>query len=849
MQKVIKRAAALFMCLLMLVQFAGCAKDETGVTTGAPAGSGNVADYVTVWSAPSTVKIDQNDTTYANKGEAKLVYNTVKNEYESYQLMFTAKQDVNAYYLESSDLKCGENVLSKENITIYNEKYVKLAETAYGSYSHPDALMPIDAAMTAGELKIGANQNAALWVTVYVPAETPAGVYEGTFKLTVENGTMDIPVQVTVNDYTLPDTFTGQTLFSWRYDRVGAGELDSSVEMMETYYEFFLDYGISLQSLPLESMTHEEVIDALEKYYDRLTTYTIQPEPGVVPGGGTIAPKSKEMIYAIASISSPEKNYFDKAMLYVVDEPYLPDADKREYTITMIDYTNEMLQSCVETIKADTTGKYDSFKSIEGWENSILEIPNIMPLTDLSAQYLINMAETDSSIQELLSKLNTVCPIFDIYGAKYADKLLALCEEYGIENIWWYGCVGPQAPWGNYHIGDKNLLAARTYSWVQAKYGIEGNLYWDAAAYTDENPTFADQFIDVYTAPFRGTHANFPAGDGCLAYPGAAYGVYGPLPSLRLMSIRDGMEELEMLLALKEQYVELEEQYGDSFNAQNSISQLVKAVSDDDGRLYADGANGLDFASVRASLIDSLVWNEQGIGFVVADSSVKGATANISYYAAEDCSVYIGKKLQKPVSGNKYEYELNLEESPNLNLSIETSDGQTYEVDRFIAYPTKILQEFEDAALLGAITVTEGGSAALSEENATDGKSAYIHIEGKITGNELQDAAYVPSFSIATSALNEITSLAEVNLMNLDIYNAGENMVKITFKIYSGTSYVSAGEFNLDSGKNTIAVAISSLKFSGLSSADRIVFEFENSSDGVTANIYDIYLDNMIAKD
>ena len=78
-------------------------------------------------------------------------------------------------------------------------------------------MIPIDAAMTAGELKIGANQNAALWVTVYVPAETPAGLYEGTFKLTVENGTMDIPVQVTVNDYTLPDTFTGQTLFSWRY--------------------------------------------------------------------------------------------------------------------------------------------------------------------------------------------------------------------------------------------------------------------------------------------------------------------------------------------------------------------------------------------------------------------------------------------------------------------------------------------------------------------------------------------------------------------------------------------------------------------------------------------------------
>ena len=154
MQKVIKRAAALLLCMLMLFQFAGCDESGSGVTTDKPAGSGNVADYVTVWSAPSTVKIDRDDTAYANKGEAKLIYNTVKNEYESYQLLFTAKQDVNAYYLESSDLKCGDQVLSKENITIYNEKYVKLAESAYGSYTHPDALIPIDAAMTAGELKV-----------------------------------------------------------------------------------------------------------------------------------------------------------------------------------------------------------------------------------------------------------------------------------------------------------------------------------------------------------------------------------------------------------------------------------------------------------------------------------------------------------------------------------------------------------------------------------------------------------------------------------------------------------------------------------------------------------------------
>lgn len=844
MQKFAKRAAVLVMCLVMLLQLVACG--ETG-SSDKPAGSGNVADYGTVWSAPSTVKIDQNDTAYANKGEAELTFNTVKNEYESCQLLISAIQDVNAYYLEKSDLQCGDNVLSKENITVYNEKYVQVAEAAYGSYTHPDALIPIDAAMTYGELKIAADQNAALWVTVYVPAETPAGVYEGTFKLTVENGTMDIPVQVTVNDYTLPETTSGQTLFSWRYDRVAPGELDGSIEMMETYYEFFLDYRVSLQSLPLESQTSEEVIDTLVKYYDRLTTYTIQPEPGEVPGGGTIAEKSKEMIYAIASISSPEKDYFEKAMLYVVDEPDLSDADKRAYTLAMIGNVNAMLQECVDTIAADTTGIFNSFKEIENWQNSIMDIPNIIPLTADSASWLIQNADTEEAIP-VVDALNTVCPTFDVFSDQLADKLVTLCQEKGIENVWWYGCTGPRAPYGNYHIGDPNLLGARTYSWVQAKYGIEGNLYWDAAAYTDENPLYPDQYINVYEQPFRRTDSEWPAGDGFLAYPGAAYGIYGPLPSMRLMALRDGMEELEMLLALKAQYEELEAQYDSEFSAESSIASIVESVSYNGSALYADGESGLDFTQVRNDLISSVV--ENATGFVLQTVTVKGSEATVTYYAAEDSTVYIDDQVQEPVSGDtSYEYTLDLEENTNLEMVIEASDGTTRKISRFISYPTKILQDFEDTSVLESITVTEGGSAELSAEYATEGSAAHIRVVGKITGNDLVDAAYVPSFTISTAALNEIADLTEVGIMDMDLYNAAEDTCRVTIKIYSGTSYISAGEFALDSGKNTISIPVSSLKFSNLSSADRIVFEFANSSDGVTANEYDIYLDNMIAKD
>lgn len=843
MRSFFKRAMAMTLCAAMVLGASGCDKQSDKTSQSVTS-----AKYGTVWSAPSTVKIDQSDIAYENKGEAELVFNAVKNEYESHQLLITASKDIKEYYLESNDLTCGENTLSKDNITVYMEKYTKMAEAAYGSYSLPDALIPVDTAKKYEELTIAKDQNGAFWVTVYIPEDTPAGVYEGTFKLTVDGSEMDIPVKVTVNDYVLPKTTTGQTLFSWRYDRVGAGELDSGIEMMECYYEYFLDYRISLQSLPLESTTREEIVDALEKYYDTLTTYTICPEPGKVPGGETItyADKTKEMIYAIASISSPEKNYFEKAMLYVVDEPDLRDDAKYQYTMKTLESMNLILADCVEVIKNDKSGEFDAFKSIKEWEKSILDIPNIMPIVTEVGTYIID-AQDNARSEEFLSAINTICPVFGVWEEQLAEKLLVLCEKYDIENLWWYGCNGPFAPYGNYHLGDKNLLSARSCSWVQAKYGIEGNLYWDAAAYTSERPNW-DQYMNVYESPIRIEGST--AGDGTLTYPGAPYGIYGPLPSVRLMAIRDGMEELEMLYALENQYEKLEKTYGKEFNAHDSIVSLIDKLCYNGALYYADGEKGLDFDAVRGSLIDSVVWNNMGIGFALEGSDIKNNIATVSYYISDECKVYVGEELQTPVSGCKYEYPLDLTKNTSLDFIIETADGNKYEVSRFIAFPTKTLQAFEDETVVTKFTTSEGGAVNLNKkaEYATEGASLQLKVKGKVTGNELLDAAYVPTISMDTSIFESIGNLTEVPVINMDIYNPGKEF-KMQLKIYSGSSFVSLGEYMIDHGKNTINLPIGETSFASMAEADRMVFEFANSTDGKKANKYEFYLDNFVAEE
>lgn len=171
-------------------------------------------------------------------------------------------------------------------------------------------------------------------MTIYVPKGTAAGVYQGTFALIVDgdNGKelVKIPVSMEVVDYTLTDDVTAQTLFSWRYDRVAAGELDGSLAMMETYYEFFKDYRISLQSLPLATLSGEEFVRNVQEHYDELTSYTIMSDLGDIFGGNRITNevvqnKVKEQILAVAAASTSDKNLFDKAMIYFIDEPDLTD--------------------------------------------------------------------------------------------------------------------------------------------------------------------------------------------------------------------------------------------------------------------------------------------------------------------------------------------------------------------------------------------------------------------------------------------------------------------------------------------------------------------------------------------
>lgn len=840
-----KRIMAILLCAISMLQATACSNTQKKNDDEKNAVQTIKLSSADVWSAPSTVKIEQDDIDYANKGLPELHYNAVRNEYESHQLIITAKEEVTSYDIEICDLFNGENKIDKKNIEVYNERYI-YAERPTASYKTtymPDALIPLDAAREYGDLTIEKDKNAAFWITIYVPKDIRAGIYEGGFKLTVNGESTNIPVQVKVNDYTLTDEVTARTLFTWRTYCMAAGELDSTVEEVSSYYEFFLNYRVSPHILPMESLNAEEVSACIKKYYDKLSSYALTAKIGDVSYNLVNQEEDLRMqLYTIAEMSSPEKNYLDKAMIYLIDEPDIyNEVMMQKYKLDNYEKMNQMLVKIADEIESDTTGRFDSFKKIENWRKYIVDIPNIVPT---ALNWALENLDTER-VQSFFDLINCFCPYWSSVQQYSVEFIEEVSEKYDLD-MWWYGCTAPIEPSATYHVYDSNLLSSRSITWLQKKYNILGNLYWGCAVYSSDAPEYFKQYNDIWNGvPVKYA---WPLGDGNLSYPGAAYGLDEPIPSIRLMSIRDGNEEYELLSDIENKYNLMSEANGNAFNVEDVMEPFYSSLGEGDV-MYKDGQYGLEFDTLRASLIETAVLLQKGIDFALEVENIDDNLASIVYYASENCKVSIDGKEQKPVSGNRYEYQLNLNDAATLSFVFETAEGSC-QLEKFIGSPTYILQELSKQADLSCITMPENSTAKLvqTKEYSTDGSSVLLNVNGVITGDTMQDTMRVQSIELDITKFEGIDNLSEASLIGIDIYNPGEEFT-FDISIHSGSDYVPMGSFVIENGKNTITLDIESANFAMIEQADVISFDFVNSDDGKTAKTYSFYMDKIVKID
>lgn len=481
-----------------------------------------------------------------------------KNEYESKQILFTSDKDVESYDVTFSDLTCGENTIGKENITLYHE-YYHLVETIYDAESkmipgmYPDALIPLADAKRLGFNKVKAGNTQGVYATLYVPKTAAAGVYTGTATVTLDGTANTLPVRVRVFDYTLPDEVSIMSCIPLQRGYLFNGELDNSESMYAKYAERLRQYRLSVQYLNSVQFRASESAEDIAYILERETTMAAQAAKDVSVSSYAIRVYSEDnamgavlnedyfykylCAYVDGSIEH-NVNLLKKAYVYmgnIIDEPDLGG----EKSIARANYVCKQFDKVLAQAVSYARGKGASSEVV----TSLEKLPHVV-----TGPYV-----------ESLTGPQSYCPTVDkLSSAAEVDRYRALRESG--KSYWWYTCTVPKIPYPTIHLDD-NGVSARTMGWMAKEYDVDGYLTWEAAYYmtsTAVGQTTSD------TVPAKGMECydnvhrwGDTFGDGFVFYPGAPLGIDGPVDSMRLPALRDGMEDYEALLDLEKKYAVL----------------------------------------------------------------------------------------------------------------------------------------------------------------------------------------------------------------------------------------------------------------------------------------------------
>ena len=496
-----------------------------------------------VWVVPSGAKVFPDSRPTATRSVS---ISAARNEYEAAQIAVsgTVRRAVTVSWDPSSDpLLIGSSELFKVG-------YVTITRPSTGVGSrpglYPDPLLPAAfGAPTA--LSRGAN---AFYLRVHVPPDAPAGPHTGT--LIVDDpgnpraagypaAPVRVPVRLTVYDFGWTQTSlnTAFPLSLKTIMRSVAGALPNTAAnratLADEYYRFWAQHDISPTRLwPMPSvnlatgqMNAANVTGALSPYLNDSdvspglfadTSYPLLqswPWPALDPAA--VRPQLATYLGELLRLYAAN-GWQDKGYLYVYDEP-----DHRQ------ELQSNELAELIHRISAPL-----------GFRARVLLTDWPRPLPDAG----------QPANAFLFDQVDIWCP--SVYHYFACLPALEQRREAGAET-WWYSYASFDPARYPTFLIDKPLADERATPWVTWRWGATGFLYWNTMRWS--NAVTGKGYRDPYRDPV--SYAN-PAGwvangEASLTYPGyeprlgLTNPLAGPVSSLRLEALRDGIEDYEYL--------------------------------------------------------------------------------------------------------------------------------------------------------------------------------------------------------------------------------------------------------------------------------------------------------------
>ena len=444
--------------------------------------------------------------------------------------------------------RSGGQALQENCIEIFREAYVLVRHSAPRATCAPgliaDPLIPFKNPYTEepvreprwkGEKRSGpkfgamgfdlwADYHQPLWVDVRIPRDAAPGGYEGVLRVASRNAPdAEIPVRLTVWGFTMPEGPTHENNFGGFEGLRPYHHLENDPEKYDRLEERYiammaahrLNPPIPARLWPKPAPDGKVVFDEgadrrLSEFVERFHLTNI-PIPYSPFGDGLQSHRAETMNFYRTVLSYLEKKgWARRAYLYMLDEPN----DRAAY----------------ERVRQLGTLVHEAAPALR---RLVVE----QPYTENPAWGLLDGA------------VDIWCPLFGFIDEASIQRVLGRGDT-----VWSYTALVQSAP--PYHpeytkVKDDNppywqidfpVTSYRIAPWLNRRYHITGLLYWSTVYWGSPDR-------DPWDDPGFRIRWN---GDGALFYPGDDAGIEGPVASIRLKCLRDGMQDYEYFVILEQ---------------------------------------------------------------------------------------------------------------------------------------------------------------------------------------------------------------------------------------------------------------------------------------------------------
>lgn len=436
----------------------------------------------------------------------------------------------------------------------------------------PVQLVPENAKSGKGgfPLKLEPIQNQAIWIEVYTGRRLPAGVYDGSVLINADGAIRNVPVELKLFDFALPDENSMQAMVYYSGDQP---ELYQGRNLDAQYHRFAHRQRIELVHAYDVESAKSSMGRFLGNDFTRASGYE-GPGEGI---GNQIAP---------ASFYGPGKGYDEKASAWARSDAWMT-------------YLKENLPRVITFLYMPDEPGPSEFSGISRIARNVHSNPGPGRALPIFVT------------REYTRELDGAIDIWDS-GPQFYNVEQALKERAKGRDWWIYNGGRPAS---GALVMDAPATDARAIIWGCFKHDIRVYFYWHGVHWQHNSQKQGDRNQDVWRSPVtfdnRGQprkpakDQGFANGDGVLIYPGEEKlhpaedrGIAGPCSTIQLANFRRGLQD--------HQYLSLARALGLDAPVVESIASVVPRVFSEAKETIGFAETGDAYEAARLKLAQAI---------------------------------------------------------------------------------------------------------------------------------------------------------------------------------------------------------------------------------------------------